>query len=119
MELNTPKYSGEQKSRDIAGKDTLPIPATRRFASTGMLEAKTGNTEEGAIDTLDTARISAIEHSSDAIEAQDTLNVAAIERSDAIEARDTLSVAAIERGDSTARGEFDRHSAFLVRDRQR
>lgn len=100
MELNTPKYSGEQKSRDIAREDTLPIPATRGFASTGMLEAKTGNTEEGAIDTLDTARISAIEHSSDAIEAQDTLNVAAIERSDAIEARDTLSVAAIERDEA-------------------
>ncbi len=47
MELNTPKYSGEQKSRDIAREDTLPIPATRGFASTGMLEAKTGNTEEG------------------------------------------------------------------------
>src|SRR5256885_3678927 len=100
MELNTPKYSGDQKSRDIAREDTFPIPATRGFASTGMLEAKTGNTEEGAIDTLDTARISAIEHSSDAIEAQDTLNVAAIERSDAIEARDTLSVAAIERDEA-------------------
>ncbi len=84
MELNTPKYSGEQKSRDIAREDTLPIPATRGFASTGMLEAKTRNTEEGAIDTLDTARISAIEHSSDAIEARDTLSVAAIERDEAL-----------------------------------